>query len=101
MTIWQQPDGPCGSKLQTKNSAQGGNFLRPMLAAPPGGGDMKKLMLSAFALLSATMLVPVTAHSQDYPKQDIHAIVGFPAGSGADVYGRVFAHKLAQDTTDS
>jgi len=57
---------------------------------------MKQFLASASALLFATLLAPVTAHSQDYPKQDIHAIVGFPAGSGADVYARFFANKLSQ-----
>ena len=85
-------------KVADQKFCAGWKFLRPMLAAQPGWGDMKKLMLSAFALLSATALAPVTAHSQDYPKQDIHAIVGFPAGSGADVYARFFANKLAQAT---
>jgi len=31
-----------------------------------------------------------------YPSSDIHVIVGFPAGSGADVYARYFANKLSQ-----
>ena len=31
-----------------------------------------------------------------YPSNDIHVIVGFPAGSGADVYARYFANKLSQ-----
>ena len=30
-----------------------------------------------------------------YPNKDIHVIVGFPAGSGADVYARYFANKLS------
>ena len=55
---------------------------------------MKRLLSGAIALLGAAVLMPVAAHSQDYPKQDIHAVVGFPAGSGADVYARFFANKL-------
>ena len=35
------------------------------------------------------------AHAQNYPNKEIHAIVGFPAGSGADVYARYFANKLS------
>ena len=57
---------------------------------------MKRILAGAIALMSASLLTPVTAHSQDYPKQDIHAIVGFPAGSGADVYARFFANKLSK-----
>ena len=34
------------------------------------------------------------AHAQDYPSQDIRMIVGFPAGSGADIFVRYFAEKL-------
>jgi tripartite-type tricarboxylate transporter receptor subunit TctC len=56
---------------------------------------MKRIITSAIALLSVAMLAS-TAHSQDYPKQDIHAVVGFPAGSGADVYARFFANKLSK-----
>jgi len=57
---------------------------------------MKRILAGAFALMSAAVLAPVTAQAQDYPKQDIHAIVGFPAGSGADVYARFFANKLSK-----
>ena len=59
---------------------------------------MKRILTGAIALLSTAMLAPVTAHSQDYPKQDIHVVVGFPAGSGADVYARYFANKLSLAT---
>lgn len=55
---------------------------------------MKRILAGAFAVLCATATGPVTAHSQNYPSKDIHAIVGFPAGSGADVYARYFANKL-------
>jgi tripartite-type tricarboxylate transporter receptor subunit TctC len=34
------------------------------------------------------------AGAQDYPSQDIRMIVGFPPGSGADVFVRYFAEKL-------
>jgi tripartite-type tricarboxylate transporter receptor subunit TctC len=34
------------------------------------------------------------AFAQDYPSQDIRMIVGFPAGSGADIFVRYFAEKL-------
>lgn len=55
---------------------------------------MKRSLLGACALLAAAMTPPVQA--QDYPTRDITAIVGFPAGSGADVYARFFANKLSQ-----
>ena len=59
---------------------------------------MKRLLsrLSVGAIAAAAMLATAPVKAQDYPKQDIHAIVGFPAGSGADVYARYFANKLSQ-----
>ena len=45
----------------------------------------------------ATALLPAlggAAFAQDYPSQDIRMIVGFPAGSGADIFVRYFAEKL-------
>ena len=50
----------------------------------------------AFVLSLAAVLAATPALTQDYPKQDIRVVVGFPAGSGADVYARYFANKLAQ-----
>jgi tripartite-type tricarboxylate transporter receptor subunit TctC len=40
------------------------------------------------------VLAVTDAGAQNYPSQDIHMVVGFPAGSGADVYARYFASKL-------
>ena len=45
----------------------------------------------ALALLPA---LGEAAFAQDYPSQDIRMIVGFPAGSGADIFVRYFAEKL-------
>ena len=45
----------------------------------------------------AAALLPAlgrAARAQDYPSQDIRMIVGFPAGSGADIFVRYFAEKL-------
>lgn len=56
---------------------------------------MTRSLLRAGALvLAAAFAAPVAA--QDYPTRDITAVVGFPAGSGADVYARYFANKLSQ-----
>jgi tripartite-type tricarboxylate transporter receptor subunit TctC len=59
---------------------------------------MKRLLscLSVGAIAVAAVLATAPAKAQDYPSRDIHAIVGFPAGSGADVYARYFANKLSQ-----
>jgi tripartite-type tricarboxylate transporter receptor subunit TctC len=51
------------------------------------------LAAGAFAFLA--ILGGMTgAHAQDFPSQDIRLIVGFPAGSGADIFVRYFAEKL-------
>src|SRR6476620_162916 len=52
--------------------------------------------LAVGAIAAAAVLATAPVEAQDYPKQDIHVIVGFPAGSGADVYARYFANKLSQ-----
>jgi tripartite-type tricarboxylate transporter receptor subunit TctC len=48
-------------------------------------------------IAGAALLASVPVQAQEaYPSKDIHAVVGFPAGSGADVYARYFANKLSQ-----
>jgi tripartite-type tricarboxylate transporter receptor subunit TctC len=55
--------------------------------------------MGALALAGLAMAVPTHVSAQEtYPNRDIHVVVGFPAGSGADVYARYFANKLAQAT---
>ena len=55
-----------------------------------------KLVLSSLAALAIVSSAPVVA--QDYPNRDIQVVVGFPPGSGADVYARFFANKLQQQS---
>lgn len=56
---------------------------------------MKRLsMLACAAVAALAGFASAPAQAQNYPSQDIHVIVGFPAGSGADVYARFFANKL-------
>src|SRR5919201_2054844 len=47
------------------------------------------------ACAALALFAGATAQAQNYPSREIHAVVGFPAGSGADVYARYFANKLA------
>jgi tripartite-type tricarboxylate transporter receptor subunit TctC len=54
----------------------------------------RQLVHSAGALALASGLGVRVAQAQDYPSQDIRMIVGFPAGSGADIFVRYFAEKL-------
>src|SRR3990172_1661444 len=53
-----------------------------------------KLLLGVAAALGAALGGGRRAQAQDYPSQDIRMIVGFPPGSGADVFVRYFAEKL-------
>src|SRR5262245_53808357 len=52
--------------------------------------------LCAIAAAATAIVAATSAVSQTYPAQPIHMIVGFPAGSGADIYARYFASKLQQ-----
>ena len=54
----------------------------------------KQLIQSAGALALASLGGMRIAQAQDYPSQDIRLIVGFPAGSGADIFVRYFGEKL-------
>jgi tripartite-type tricarboxylate transporter receptor subunit TctC len=49
----------------------------------------------ALALVLALFAFPVSAQ-QDYPSRDIHVIIGFAGGTGADIIARYYATKLAQ-----
>ena len=52
--------------------------------------------LRAFLLLSVVSVAAPASAQEDYPARDIHAIVGFAAGSGADVIARYFGEQLKQ-----
>ncbi|MGZ3410888.1 MAG: Bug family tripartite tricarboxylate transporter substrate binding protein [Rhizomicrobium sp.] len=58
---------------------------------------MKRMLggACALALAGVAMLGAIPAGAQDYPNKEIHAVVGFPPGSGADIYARYFANKLS------
>ena len=55
------------------------------------GWDLKGFLLLSLAVLCGT------SHAQDYPKQTIKLIVGFPAGGPADIAARIISKGL-QDT---
>jgi tripartite-type tricarboxylate transporter receptor subunit TctC len=55
---------------------------------------MIRLFVAAAVALSAAHTAVSGACAQEYPSQDIRLVVGFPAGSGADVFVRYFAEKL-------
>ena len=54
-----------------------------------------RLFVSVGAIVAVAVGLAAPATAQDYPDKDIHVVVGFPAGSGADVYARYFANKLS------
>ena len=57
--------------------------------------DTRKLLRVTLVLALVAIFGGVRgADAQDYPSQDIRMIVGFPPGSGADVFVRYFAEKL-------
>lgn len=47
-------------------------------------------------LLGLTLPANPALAQQDYPNKPIHVVIGFPAGSGADILGRYFTTKLAE-----
>ncbi len=56
---------------------------------------VSKWAMSGAALIT-TVLIAAPVQAQPYPSQDIHFVVGFVPGSGADVLTRFFAEKLQQ-----
>jgi len=46
--------------------------------------------------LLACVVVPGSAHGQGYPAKSITVVVGYPAGGGVDIVGRLVANKLSQ-----
>jgi tripartite-type tricarboxylate transporter receptor subunit TctC len=55
---------------------------------------VRRSLVLAAAFIAALSALPIAAHAQAYPSQDIRIICAFPAGSGADVLVRYFAEKL-------
>ncbi len=54
---------------------------------------LRTLLLTALAAAAA---VPSASAQQDYPVRPVHVLVGFPAGSGADIGVRFVAEKLQE-----
>jgi tripartite-type tricarboxylate transporter receptor subunit TctC len=53
--------------------------------------------LVALSLFVCALFYPnADAPAQDYPARPMHVVIGFPAGSGADILGRYFTAKLAE-----
>jgi tripartite-type tricarboxylate transporter receptor subunit TctC len=58
-------------------------------------------MLSTLTACTLWMSAAIPAAAQDYPNRRITMLVGFPAGSGADILARYYATKLAAEIGQS
>ncbi len=52
--------------------------------------------LLAGAAAAAAMTAAGMAQAQDFPNRPLRVVIGFPAGSGADILGRHFTNKLQE-----
>src|SRR5204862_5378095 len=50
----------------------------------------------AFGLGLSVCLAPTAAHAQKYPDHPVKVLIGFTAGGGTDVAGRIIAQKLSE-----
>jgi len=55
---------------------------------------IRKLRALALLLFAALAVTATPAAAEDYPTRPIRVLVGFPAGSGADILSRHFANKM-------
>jgi hypothetical protein len=60
--------------------------------------SMKKTARAAFAATIAIAMVawPAFAPAQDYPNRPVRIVVGFPAGTSADITARVVGARMSQ-----
>lgn len=56
----------------------------------------RSFMLACATALSVIAFGAGSASAQDYPNRPIKVMIGFPAGSGADIITRFFSEKLAE-----
>jgi tripartite-type tricarboxylate transporter receptor subunit TctC len=52
----------------------------------------------AFGLALSVCLAPASGHAQKYPDHPVKVVIGFTAGGGTDVAGRIIAQKLSEAT---
>ena len=55
---------------------------------------MQRVCVGAIAAMACAFASAASA--QDYPSRPIHVVIGFAAGSGADILTRFYANKLAE-----
>lgn len=56
----------------------------------------RRSALAAGAVLAAMPVVAGAAAAQDFPSRPLKVVIGFPAGSGADILGRNITNKLQE-----
>src|SRR5437764_11397594 len=56
------------------------------------------LRMAAFGLALAICLAPAPGQAQKYPDHPVKLLIGFTAGGGTDVAGRIIAQKLSEAT---
>src|SRR4051794_41210390 len=61
-----------------------------------GEATMGKRLAIVAALTCATLLATFAARADDYPNRPIRVVVGFSAGSGADITARVVGQRMGQ-----
>ena len=62
--------------------------------------NRREVMAGGVSLGLAAAAGPAFAQ-QDYPSRPMRVLIGFPAGSGADILGRYFATKLGDASGQS
>ncbi len=56
----------------------------------------RRAVLAGVAAAASLPFVAVNATAQDFPSRAMRVVIGFPAGSGADILGRTFTNKLQE-----
>jgi tripartite-type tricarboxylate transporter receptor subunit TctC len=54
------------------------------------------IRLIRLSVLAAALCACTTASAEDYPSRPVRVVVGFPAGSGADITARVVGQRMGQ-----
>src|SRR5665647_1032238 len=77
----------------------GNRFSDKIMRKRKGGFMLKILRLAAFAIVPVLLALPASA--QTYPNRTVKLIVPFGAGGPADVYARILAKYLSEETKQS
>ncbi|MEQ1715973.1 MAG: tripartite tricarboxylate transporter substrate-binding protein, partial [Hyphomicrobium sp.] len=56
----------------------------------------RRLVLASLVGSACSVSVSLPVAAQDFPSRAMRVVIGFPAGSGADILGRNFTNKLQE-----